>query len=252
MNCDTWPIPQAGDCVNGCTIPEDVDADVLEAASIKAGVILYTLSGHRVGLCADTVRPATECGTCSGRCYCTNAGDRITLSSGLGPITGVGEVNIGGDVLDASEYRFYPSGQVLYRRPPEVWPTSDLKWAECGDPDTLCIQVLVGNAPDAWALDVHAELTCELVKACTGEECRIPSNATSVNSQGISITLTATEAKQFIPAVAGWVAAVNPNNAQDFSRVYSPDTAPKGVQGSGIPGGTVGPFPPWDIDGGWA
>jgi hypothetical protein len=251
MNCDTWPIPEAGLCVGGCTIPEDVDEEILEAASIKAGAILYTLSGHRVGLCVDTIRPLPECGTCTGKCYCTDAGDRIKLYSTVGPISSVGEIDIDGEVLDTTEYRFYPSGQTLYRRPPGVWPSRDLKWAECGEPDTMCVQVVIGSTPDAWALSVHAELVCELVASCTGQKCRIPRNASQVNGQGVTITLTPTEAQQFIPAVAGWVAAVNPNNAQDITRVFSPDLHPTcGVQGGGIPGGEVGPFPPWIIDGG--
>lgn len=251
MDCNTWPTPETG-CVAGCDIPEGTDPDILDAAAIKAGVILSTLSGRRVGLCVDTVRPVPECGTCTGRCGCANSGDRIRLYSTYGPISGVGEVNIDGEIVDPSEYRFYPSGQLLYRQPPEMWPTQDLKWAECGDPDTMCVQVLIGTAPDAWALDVHAELTCELIKACTDQKCRIPRNATQVTGQGITVSLSPTELKQFIPAVAGWVAAVNPFNATGPTLVYSPDLAPTGVQGSGIPGGEVGPFPPWDIDGGWA
>lgn len=249
MNCDTWPIPEPGACVGGCDIPEDVDEDLLEAASIQAGVILWTLSGHRVGLCADTVRPISECPTCRGICCC-GSGDRIRLYSPSGPISGVGEVNIDGDIVPTTDYRFYPSGQMLYRQPPDLWPTVDRKWSECGEPETMCVQVLIGNAPDAWALAVHAELTCELLRNCMGLKCRLPRNATSVTGQGVSITLSPTELKQFIPAVAGWVAAVNPNNAQDFSRVYSPDLVPKGPHGGGIPGGEVGPFPPWGIDGG--
>lgn len=249
MDCDLWPTP-SGVCVNGCTIPEDTDEDLLNAASVKAGVILYTLSGHRVGQCVDVVRPLQECG-CRHVCTCSDAGDRVSLYSVNGPITGVSAVLVDGVEVDPAEYRFYPSGQILYRTPPDVWPRQDRKWADCGDPDTMCVQVLVGNAPDAWALDVHAELTCELLKACTGEECRIPTNATSVTGQGITITLSATELKQFIPSVAGWVAAVNPKNATDFAKIYSPDLMPKGPQGAGIPGGTVDPFPwGWDIDGG--
>lgn len=251
MDCDTWPIPEAGECAAGCTIPGDVDPDLLEAASIQAGVILRTLSGGRVGLCADTIRPISECRVCRGICVC-GSGDRIRLYSPRGPITGVGEVNIDGDIVDPSEYRFYPSGQLLYRAPPDVWPSVDRKWAACGEPETMCVQVLIGNAPDAWALAVHAELTCELLASCTGGPCRLPRNATSVTGQGISVTLSPTELKQFIPSVAGWVAAVNPDNAQTIPRLFSPDVNPKWSQDSGIPGGEVGPFPPWEIDGGWA
>lgn len=221
LDCDTWPIPEAG-CVGGCTIADDVDPDVLEAASIRAGVILRTLSGGRAGTCTDVLRPLSECWTCRGYCRC-GSGDRLRLHSWDGPITEVTEVQVDGTVLDEADYRFYPSGQLLYRVPPDVWPTRDDKTADCADGDTMCVTVTVGYAPDAWALAVHAELTCELVQACLGLACRIPKNASSVSAQGVTVTLTPTEAKQFIPAVAGWVAAINPDNAQTIPRVYSPD-----------------------------
>lgn len=252
MNCDTWPTPDEG-CVAGCDIPEDTDSDLLESAAIQAGVILYTLSGGRVGLCVDTVRPIPECGTCRGSCRCSNTGDRIRLYSSAGPISGVGEVTIDGDILDTSEYRFYPSSQMLYRAPPGVWPTQDLKWSDCGDPDTMCVQVLVGTAPDAWALAVHAELTCELLKACSADQkCRIPRNATQVTGQGITVTMSPDQLKTFIPSVSAWVAAINPHGATGPALVSSPDVNPSWDTGGGTPGGEVGPFPPWDIDGGWA
>lgn len=224
MDCDTWPVPDTGDCANGCTIPDDVDEALLEAASVQAGIILRTLSGNQIGTCTDTIRPLSECGVCRGFCRC-GSGDRIRVLSGVGPVAEVTEVTVDGLTVDDSGYRFYPSSQLLYRVPPDVWPTRDTKWADCGDPDTMCVDVVIGSVPDAWALAVHAELTCELLKACNGEDCRIPTNATQVSGQGISITLSPTELKQFIPAVAGWVAAVNPANKTQPSKVWSPDTS---------------------------
>jgi hypothetical protein len=225
MDCDLWPVPTEGDCVNGCTIPADTDADLLEAASVLAGTILRTLSGNRVGLCEDVLRPLSECGVCRGYCSC-GSGDRIRVLSSNGPVASVTEVTVDGDIIPAEEWRFYPSSQLLYRVPPDVWPTRDYKWADCGDPDTMCVEVQIGSTPDAWALAVHAELTCELLKSCTDQKCRIPRNATNVTGQGVTITLSPTELKQFIPSVAGWVAAINPANATQPTKVYSPDMDP--------------------------
>jgi hypothetical protein len=253
MDCDTWPVPLvdyggADLCVSGCTIPNDTDPELLEAASVKAGVILRTLSGNRVGTCTDVVRPLSECATCHGLCRCVDAGDRIRLSSPYGPVTGVEAVNDGGTLLLPDEYRFYPSGQLLYRVPPDVWPNRDLKWADCGEADTFCVTVVVGYEPDAWALDVHAELTCELLASCTGGPCRLPSTASTVTGQGVTITLTPEQVAQFIPSVARWVAAVNPDNAQSLPRLYSPDLS--GCGGQGGAGTSSGGTP--TIDGGWA
>lgn len=228
MDCDLWPVPliaYGGDdlCVNGCTIPADTDPDLLEAVSIRAGIILRTLSGNTVGLCEDTLRPLSECGVCRGVCRC-GSGDRIRLLSSDGnPVTEVTQVQIDGETVATSTYRFYPSSQLLYRVPPDVWPSRDVKWAGCGDPDTMCVDVTTGSEPDAWALDVHAELVCQLLKSCQGQPCRLPSKASQVVGQGVTITLTPEEIKQFIPSVSAWVAAVNPGKKTHPSRLYSPD-----------------------------
>lgn len=230
MDCDTWPVPlidlstPEDFCINGCVIPADTDLDLLESASVQAGIILRTLSGNRVGTCADTIRPLSECGVCRGFCRC-GSGDRIRVLSGVGPVSSVTEVTVDGVEVDETEWRFYPSSQLLYRVPPDVWPTRDVKWADCDEPDTMCVDVVIGSEPDAWALAVHAELVCELIKSCTGAQCRIPRNATNVVGQGVSVTLSPTELKQFIPSVAGWVAAINPANATQPTKVWSPDTS---------------------------
>lgn len=227
MDCNTWPAPlldygEADYCVNGCTIPADTDLDLLDEVSALAGTILRTLSGNRVGTCIDTIRPLSECGVCRGVCRC-GSGDRIRLLSSSGPIVDVTEVTVDGEIVAEEGYRFYPSSQLLYRVPPDVWPSRDTKWADCGDPDTMCVEVLVGSEPDAWALNVHAELVCELLKSCADEECRIPRNATQVSGQGVTISLTPDQINQFIPSVSAWVAAVNPNKATQPTRIYSPD-----------------------------
>lgn len=234
MDCDTWPVPTAGECANGCSIPEGTDPDVLDAVSVKAGEILHTLSGGRSGLCEDILRPIGECcGMCAGRCRCAGSGDRVRLQSSAGPVSAVTEVKVDGVVVPPELWRYYPSSETLYRVPDELWPRVDRKWAGCDQPETMCVTVQIGYEPDGWALSVHAELVCELLKSCAGAQCRIPKNATSVNAQGISITLTPVEAKQFLPSVAGWVAAINPDSAGNVSRVYSADTAMGGGQGCG-------------------
>lgn len=250
MDCNTWPVPlvdYGGEdyCVNGCTIPADTDVDLLESASELAGNILRTLSGNRVGTCTDTLRPLSECGACRGYCSC-GSGDRIRLLSSVGPVTDVTQVWVDGSPVDGDTWRFYPSSQLLYRIPPDVWPNKDVKWADCGDTDTMCVDAVVGVEPDLWAQNVHAELTCELLKSCTDQPCRIPKNATQVSGQGVTITLTPDQINQFIPSVSAWVAAINPNKATQPTRVYSPDLNCGRSGGAGSSGGTP------VIDGGWA
>lgn len=250
MDCDTWPVPlldYGGEdlCVNGCTIDADTDPELLEQTSVLAGTILRTLSGNRVGTCSDTIRPLSECGVCRGWCRC-GSGDRIRVLSSNGPILEVTQVSVDGVPVSGDTWRFYPSSQLLYRVPPDVWPTRDVKWADCGDPDTMCVDVLVGSEPDAWALNVHAELTCELLKACTGGPCRLPRNATTISGQGVTVTLTPDQINQFLPSVSAWVAAVNPSKATQPTKLFSPDLDRNGWGGPSYSGGTP------TIDGGWA
>jgi hypothetical protein len=243
MNCDTWPIPE-GDCAGGCTIPDGTDAELVEAASIQAGLILHTLSGNQIGQCVDNLRPLNGCG-CRSTCYCD--GDRLRLYSPSGPVTGIESIYVDGELLAESEYRFYPSSQLLYRLPPAVWPTGDDKTLDCDEAGAFCVNALVGYEPDAWAVAVHAELTCEILKSCTDQKCRIPKNATQVTGQGVTVTLSATELNQFIPAVAAWVAAVNPDKMRQPATVSSPDLDNSCGGGGGVPYS-----PSWGIDGGWA
>jgi hypothetical protein len=149
--------------------------------------------------------------------------------------------------VSGDSWRFYPSGQLLYRVPPDVWPSTDTKWADCGDVDTMCVDVLIGSTPDAWALSVHAELTCELLKSCSGEACRLPRNATNISGQGVTVTLSPDQINQFIPSVSAWVAAVNPSNATQPTKVFSPDLngCGSGFGGAGGSGGVP------VIDGNW-
>lgn len=245
MNCDTWPIPDAG-CFGGCTIPDDLEEGVLEAAAVQAGLILRKLSGNQIGPCVDSLRPLHECG-CRSTCYCN--GDRLRLYSPSGPVTGIESIYVDGALLAESEWRFYPSSQLLYRLPPAVWPTGDNKTLDCDEDGAFCVNVLVGYEPDAWALAVHAELTCELVKSCTDQKCRLPKNATQVSGQGVTVTLTPDQINQFIPAVAAWVAAVNPDNMRQPAMISSPDLDQSDC-GTGF--GYGGVSNSWGIDGGWA
>lgn len=155
MNCDTWPVPEPGECQGGCTIPPDVHPDLLAAAAEQAGIILRLLSGQTVGTCEDTIRPLGECPTC-GRAPCCGAGDRLHLTHAIGPVTQVFAVTIDGDPV--SDWTFHADTGLLYRIPPAQWPRRDKKFAACDQEGSMCVDVQIGHPPDAWDLAVHAEL----------------------------------------------------------------------------------------------
>lgn len=231
MQCDTWPVPEPGECQGGCTIPADTDPALIESASEQAGIILRYLSGQTIGTCEDTIRPLGECPVC-GRAPCCGAGDRVHLTHAIGPVTAVFGVTIdGAPVVD---WTFYPDTGLLYRVPPEQWPERDKKWADCGQEGSFCVDVQIGHPPDVWALAVHAELTCELLKSCAGgKNCRIPSNATRVTGQGVTVELSATELAGFIPNVGRWANTMNPHKAVMPAKFVSPDVVSSARSGGG-------------------
>lgn len=221
LTCGPWGTLTAGACAGGCTIPEGTDPAVIAAAEDQASAMLRLLSGNQIGVCETTIRPLGECPVCS-RVPCCGAGDRVRLTTPYGPPTSVIEVRVDGVVTPGWVY--YPSTGLLYRAGGESWPRRDVK----ADTATLAVDVTVGVEPDAWALAVWAELACEIVASCVGGKCRLPRNATSVSSQGVSISLTPDAIKHLIPSVSGWVASVNPVNKRAPSLVSSPDLTPDG------------------------
>lgn len=214
-----WPI-EPGVC---CDLPDDVDPTLIESAVAAASAILRRLSGDMIGLCRQTLRPLHQCPTC--RSSCCGGADGIGLTGPNGePVAEVLSVSIGPDQVDPATWRFDGEEQVLWRSPPDHWPTRDVRWQECGEGGAFCVEVLTGTEPDAWALRVGDELVCELVKSCIGAKCRIPRNATTVSGRGITVQLEPMLFATMIPEVSGWLQAVNPHNATAPAAVWSPDT----------------------------
>lgn len=234
LDCQ-WPIDPADCCPTGESPADDPDlyADLIAAVS----VMMTRWSGYRIGVCDAVLRPLGPCRVC--RSWCCGGADAVQL---VGPngmyVAEVTEVQVGGATIDPDEWRFDPTSQTLWRTPPGGWPSSDAKWADCGEAGTFCVTATVGEEPDAWALRVAAELVCELAKACRGDKCRIPKNATQVTAQGVTITLRDTDINHMLPSVSAWVSAINPDRAVLPGRVWSPDLVAPGHSGNGIgPGG---------------
>lgn len=245
----SWPVDTSACC------PPDTDDSpehvaLVESTVARVSAMLTRLSGYSVGQCVATVRPLDACSGC--RRSCCGGADGIRL---VGPeslwVDSVTEVRDGITVVDPSTYRWDVPEQTLWRVPPDRWPSRDTRWDDCGTGSAFCVDVTVGSEPDAWALQVAATLTCELINACTGGKCRIPKNATQVSAQGITITLSDEELMGLLPEVAGWVKSVNPHKSVLPARVFSPDLDQQGTRGGGgspliLVARTT------TIDGGWA
>jgi hypothetical protein len=230
-----WPID-----VDACRIADlEYTEPVLIDAVATASSIMTRLSAYTVGLCESQIRPLNMCRSC--RTWCCGGADGIYLVGpyGLG-VWDVADVRLGATTYDVSTWHFDRTDRMLYRVPPDVWPTKDEKWSPPGTGEAFVVDAVIGTPPDAWALDVATRLVRELVLSCIGAKCRLPSNVTTVSSQGITVRLRDEEVNTFIPELAAWVHAVNPHGARLPGAVFSPEVARGRLSASFSGGGCCG------------
>lgn len=207
-----------------CGLGDLDDAELLETSVATASSIMTRLSAYTVGLCETEIRPLNMCPEC--RTWCCGGADALYLKAPyMMPVWDVTRVRLGPDEYPANSWRFDRESRMLYRVPPEVWPKRDEKWSNAGEGEAFVVDAQIGTPPDAWALDVVARLAKELYLSCKGSKCRLPSNVTTVTSQGITVRLRDDEVNTFIPELGAWVHAVNPYGARLPGAVSSPDLA---------------------------
>lgn len=222
MSCESWPI------VWPC--PTDtVDPALVDAAQVLAGNLLAALSGYRLGICAYTeaYRPA-----CTGGCpgpYKDFDGNwrngwwgrdccRLLLSHR--PAVDVSAVWENGALLDPTGYDI--EGSYLRRRG-ACWPCGNT----CDDPP-IALTYRAGIPYPAGTGAAVGEVACEYLSALQGGQCRLPSRATSITRQGVTVTLdTAADfvkrGRIGLPITDAWLTSVNRGGLTSASRVYSPD-----------------------------
>lgn len=196
--CDTW---------------DDLDPEVQSAARDYAATILWAATGRRFGPCEVQVRPCgmRPCGDgmleffgfswsggtwvpyifngnwyncmCPGTCCCDpRCAVRLT-----GPVESIVEVTIGGIAVDPDTYRV-DNQMWLVRTNGECWPT-------CADMDTddgdnvFVVTYMRGDPVPNSLLRAAATLACEWGKACTGGECRLGNQVTSLARNGVTIEM---------------------------------------------------------------
>lgn len=215
-----WPVD-----ADSCGLADlDPQSPVFTASVETASSIMTRLSAYTVGTCDVEIRPLNQCPEC--RSWPCGGTDSLLLKGPFSiPVWDVTRVRLGADEYPTTSWRYDRDSKMLYRVPPDVWPKKDEKWSNAGEGEAFVVDAEIGTPPDAWALDVAARLTKELYLSCTGTKCRLPSNTTSVTSQGITVRLRDLEINTFIPELAAWVNAVNPHNARLPGAVFSPDLA---------------------------
>lgn len=238
-----WPIDH-GCCDDFDTYPPDVRA----RADALAVQTMRMLTGYSVGACPVVLRPCSmNCvsnslawysvggtfyphidtlGRWVNSCGCTYSCSCTVLSTILlsGPVGSIVEVKQDGVIVPTTAYRL--DGNRLVRLDGEVWPACQDMAAADTEVGTLSVKVVMGAAVDALGAYAAGRLACEYAKACVGKKCALPSNATNVTRQGITVDLTA----DAFPAGLTGIREVdlviqryNPNKLRIPPAVYSPD-----------------------------
>ena len=223
-----WPVDE-----ESCGLTDlDPAAPLFVSAVATASSIMTRLSAYTVGNCEAEIRPLGVCRSC--RTWCCGGTDAIRLiGPSAVPVWDVTNVRLGALDYPINSWHFDRDSRMLFRVPPDVWPKRDEKWSAPGTGEAFVVDAIIGTPPDAWALDVAARLVKELYLSCTGSKCRLPSNVTTVTSQGITVRLRDDEVNTFIPELGAWVHAVNPHGARLPGAVFSPDLASDVLSASG-------------------
>jgi hypothetical protein len=221
MTCAAWPITWPCD-ING------VNPDALEQAQALAQQLLWALSGYRLGVCDyhEAIRPQ-----CQDRCVAPYKGtDGLWYNGGVAdccellmahrPVWTVTEVIELGRTLTTDEYVL--EGNYLRRR--------YACWA-CGalcDDAPIEVRYTAGTpVPPGTAL-VMGEVGCEYLAALDNRPCKLPSRATSISRQGVTVELGSPDdflnaGRLGLPLTDAWLTGVNQGGLKGPSKVYSPD-----------------------------
>lgn len=207
--CDSW-ITEADLVKCGCDTGDLTPLQVNELL-FAASQIMYQWTGEQYpGSCTVTERPCgcgcgcgllttqwfrmqgnnwgNEC--CTGLCGCT-AESSIGLT--YGPVL-TATVSIYG--VNFTSFSIIPPN-LLVRTDGNQWPSCQTYEGT----DGWSVTYTYGADPPVLVKLAAQDLVVDLVAACTGGDCKLPSNTISVNRRGVSLTLDANQAGKALPRV---------------------------------------------------
>lgn len=234
------------------------DASVQSAATNFATMVMWAATGRRFGLCRTTVRPCRRaCETCpSGwfwsygqwlpyiangiwrNCWCgTGAGCGSCNASCQawlpGPVNGIIEVTLNGDVVDPSTYRLDITDGAFWlvrNRTDDddtnCWPDSQNMDRPVGLDDTWSVTYEKGLPIPAAVTDAAGVLAVEWARGCVGAACRLPGRVANLTRQGINVTMVPVDQLLVrnltgIMEVDQVILAVNPHGLKGRPRLAS-------------------------------
>ena len=193
----------------------DVEASsglIFSQVIVQAQNLLYQLSGRKyAGLCGPIkVRPCRDNCSCfpAQRLAYASGGSRLiwtgsywgwgddSRNCGCGclsqvklsgfPVQVITEVRVNGEALAGDAYRL-DENRYLTRVDGSNWPScQDLSLDDTED-GTFSVSYGYGASPPEEGVAAAAQLACEIYKQCLGQECALPTGATRVARQGVTI-----------------------------------------------------------------
>lgn len=237
-----------------CTLP--AGAAAITGSMVQAATeALWARSGRRFGLCEITLRPCRRscdggwpfadqwwefgtwprpllyqgswfniaCGGCGSGCSCTVLEEALLPA----PVNSIVQVKLNGSVMVTGSYRL-DDARLLVRTDGGTWPVcQDMAAADTED-NTWSVTALFGEAVPTLGQLAVGELACELVKACVGQPCALPPNATQVSRQGVTVDLQALS-ELLDSGMIGlrnsdlFISTFNPNKLMAAPQVYDID-----------------------------
>lgn len=226
LDADLWVEPDdLADCDPTATPAER------EAAARAASAALSGLTGGRWGTRSVTVRPLirTTCG-CGPTCGCSP--ERLRLPGHVSEVT---SVTVDGDVLLPAAYALYDHAW-LVRLDGWTWPLGQSLALASTEVGTLEVTYLAGMPLTAATEAAAHELACEMLKAKSGGECRLPTGVTNIVREGVAFTITdpsdlLSGGRTGLYSVDLWLATVNPGGLSRSPVVRNPEDVSARVTG---------------------
>lgn len=248
--CADWPITWTCDTTG-------VDPGIVSLAVTTATHVLWALSGRRFGVCQVTLRPCRRecqtggfyddfgppwsasywpqpaligglwfnlgCGGCAGDCSCTTVSEVLLPA----PVYRVTEVLIDGTPMVTGGYRL-DNNRILVRTDGGEWPACNDLNLDDDQPGTWSVTAEYGEPiPDSARLAM-GELACEIIRAATGGDCRLPAGVQQLIRQGVTINFPDVgelfeRGRTGLWLVDAFIATWNPSHLKTRSRVYRVD-----------------------------
>jgi hypothetical protein len=146
------------------------------------------------------------------------------------PVFQIVRVKIDGGVVPTGSYRL-DDNRRLVRTDGGRWPSCNDLTRDDTEVGTWSITAQYGEAIPDIAQLAMGELACEIVRAATGGDCRLPAGVTQLARQGVTISYPDIgtlwkQGRTGLYLVDAFLSAYNPGGLTRRSRTYSVDRPP--------------------------